>query len=279
MSLRSSDTARHIASPLPRTGPTSGSSSASCADRRRRPRGDRGGAVARGRVDDDDLVDHARSRSCASVRDDRADRRGALARRQADGDGLGPLRGDALGGIERMMERAGCAQRSASDSVIAALLSQAMAATSPAEPWSALLQAGREDERLVPEAAGPGRGRLVDVPDELHPAVRAALARTGIERLYAHQREAVFDTWAGPTIVTTGTASGKSLCFNLPTLDVLCRTRRPGRSTCTRRRRSRRTRRAPCRASDSTSRSAPRSTTAIRRARRARRSDAARTSC
>jgi DEAD/DEAH box helicase domain-containing protein len=23
-------------------------------------------------------------------------------------------------------------------------------------------------------------------------------------------------------IVTTGTASGKSLCFNLPTLDVLC---------------------------------------------------------
>src|SRR5918993_2454883 len=28
--------------------------------------------------------------------------------------------------------------------------------------------------------------------------------------------------WAGPTIVTTGTASGKSLCFNLPTLDVLC---------------------------------------------------------
>jgi DEAD/DEAH box helicase domain-containing protein len=27
----------------------------------------------------------------------------------------------------------------------------------------------------------------------------------------------------GPTIVTTGTASGKSLCFNLPTLDVLCR--------------------------------------------------------
>src|SRR2546430_6129632 len=29
--------------------------------------------------------------------------------------------------------------------------------------------------------------------------------------------------WAGPTIITTGTASGKSMCFNLPTLDVLCR--------------------------------------------------------
>src|SRR5208337_1051157 len=34
---------------------------------------------------------------------------------------------------------------------------------------------------------------------------------------------AVHAAWAGPTIFTTGTASGKSLCFNLPTLDVLCR--------------------------------------------------------
>ena len=53
--------------------------------------------------------------------------------------------------------------------------------------------------------------------------------------------------WAGTTIVTTGTASGKSLCFNLPTLDVLCaRPAGRARSTCTRPRRSRRTRRARC---------------------------------
>src|SRR5439155_1490678 len=45
----------------------------------------------------------------------------------------------------------------------------------------------------------------------------------GIDRLYSHQADALHAAWAGPTIVTTGTASGKSLCFQLPTLDVLCR--------------------------------------------------------
>jgi DEAD/DEAH box helicase domain-containing protein len=92
------------------------------------------------------------------------------------------------------------------------------------EPWSELLDEGRADERLVREAhEGPGRARLVDIPSELHPDVRAALGRVGIERLYSHQAQALHSAWAGPTIVTTGTASGKSLCFQLPTLDVLCR--------------------------------------------------------
>jgi DEAD/DEAH box helicase domain-containing protein len=92
------------------------------------------------------------------------------------------------------------------------------------EPWSALLDAGREDGRLVREAhEGPGRATLVDLPPSLHPDVLRALAGLGIERLYAHQAQALEAAWAGPTIVTTGTASGKSMCFNLPTLDVLCR--------------------------------------------------------
>jgi DEAD/DEAH box helicase domain-containing protein len=95
------------------------------------------------------------------------------------------------------------------------------------EPWSALLDAGREDGRLVRESnEGVGRAaraRLVDPPAELHPEVLAALARLGVEQLYSHQAQALHAAWAGPTIVTTGTASGKSLCFNLPTLDVLCR--------------------------------------------------------
>jgi DEAD/DEAH box helicase domain-containing protein len=64
---------------------------------------------------------------------------------------------------------------------------------------------------------------LVDIPAELHPEARAALERAGIERLYSHQASALYAAWEGPLIVTTGTASGKSLCFNLPTLDVLCR--------------------------------------------------------
>jgi DEAD/DEAH box helicase domain-containing protein len=92
------------------------------------------------------------------------------------------------------------------------------------EPWSGLLDAGREDGRLVREAReGPGRANLVEPPGELHPNVLEALARQGIERLYDHQALAVHSAWEGPTMVTTGTASGKSMCFNLPTLDVLCR--------------------------------------------------------
>ncbi|HWM10309.1 MAG TPA: DEAD/DEAH box helicase, partial [Solirubrobacteraceae bacterium] len=92
------------------------------------------------------------------------------------------------------------------------------------EPWDALLQAGRDDERLVMQASQhPRPPREAAIPDELHPEVAAALRKRGIDRLWAHQAEALHAAWAGPTIVTTGTASGKSLCFNLPTLDVLCR--------------------------------------------------------
>ncbi len=101
-----------------------------------------------------------------------------------------------------------------------------MALDRTTEPWSALLDTGREDGRLVREASegtGPSRGpRLVEPPPELHPDVLAALARAGVEHLYSHQAQALRAAAAGPTIVTTGTASGKSLCFNLPTLHVLC---------------------------------------------------------
>src|SRR3954447_11651482 len=98
-----------------------------------------------------------------------------------------------------------------------------MAVTRRIEPWSDLLQAGRADERLVREAyEGAREPRLQPIPADLHPAVRDGLERAGIDALYAHQAEALEAAWGGPTIVTTGTASGKSLCFNLPTLDVLC---------------------------------------------------------
>ena len=108
------------------------------------------------------------------------------------------------------------------------LLSQAVAIQRTIEPWSALLDEAREDGRLVREAreglgglsARPAGGAT---PRELHPEVLAALSRLEIERLYSHQAEAIYSAWEGPTIVTTGTASGKSMCFNLPTLDVLCR--------------------------------------------------------
>jgi DEAD/DEAH box helicase domain-containing protein len=80
-----------------------------------------------------------------------------------------------------------------------------------------------EDERLVATALeNPHQAELAPIPDELHPAVRDALGRVGISSLFSHQA----DAWEavmrrGHTIVTTGTASGKSLCFNLPVLHML----------------------------------------------------------
>jgi DEAD/DEAH box helicase domain-containing protein len=52
--------------------------------------------------------------------------------------------------------------------------------------------------------------------------VLGALRTLGIEHLYSHQAQALHAATEGPTIVTTGTASGKSMCFNLPTLHILC---------------------------------------------------------
>ncbi len=90
-------------------------------------------------------------------------------------------------------------------------------------PWSGLLDEGRADERLVREAReGPGPASYAELPQELDPRALKALQDTGIERLYSHQAEALHAATTGPVIVTTGTASGKSLCFQLPTLHLLC---------------------------------------------------------
>src|SRR5450755_349992 len=97
-----------------------------------------------------------------------------------------------------------------------------MSATRNTEPWDALLETGRADERLVHEDNYDSRlPRLVSIPPELNWNVAGALREAGIEHLYAHQAEALHMAIEGPTIITTGTASGKSLCFQLPTLEVL----------------------------------------------------------
>src|SRR5438270_2504496 len=90
------------------------------------------------------------------------------------------------------------------------------------EPWGELLETGRGDERLVHDDLYASQSaRLVSLPIELAPPVRRALHEAGITELYTHQAEALEAAFEGPTIVTTGTASGKSLCFQLPTLEVL----------------------------------------------------------
>ncbi len=69
---------------------------------------------------------------------------------------------------------------------------------------------------------GAHKARTEPLPvEELHPAVVGALDNVGIDALYSHQAEAFRSAREGHTIVTTGTASGKSLAFNLPVLDTL----------------------------------------------------------
>ena len=87
--------------------------------------------------------------------------------------------------------------------------------------WEDILQGGE----LAHLTTVPARdARTVAFPADLHPAVREALARQGIAELYAHQAEAWEAAQRGENlIVTTGTASGKTLAFNLPVLDALAR--------------------------------------------------------
>ncbi|HST26474.1 MAG TPA: DEAD/DEAH box helicase [Gaiellaceae bacterium] len=61
-------------------------------------------------------------------------------------------------------------------------------------------------------------------PDELDPRVQSALVAGGVTSLYRHQAEAWDAARRGENlIVTTGTASGKTLAFNLPVLDAIAR--------------------------------------------------------
>ena len=64
--------------------------------------------------------------------------------------------------------------------------------------------------------------RHAEVAGGLSPQVRAALARAGITQLYAHQAAAIEKVRQGENVVVvTGTASGKTLCYNVPIAEAL----------------------------------------------------------
>jgi len=75
--------------------------------------------------------------------------------------------------------------------------------------------------RIVGELTIPAsEGRFSPLPDGMDVRLRRALERRGIRRLYAHQTEAWEIVRGGRNLViATPTASGKTLCYNLPVLD------------------------------------------------------------
>ncbi len=63
---------------------------------------------------------------------------------------------------------------------------------------------------------------FVDIPATVDERLRAVLAKRGIDKLYSHQGAAFDAVSAGRNVVVvTPTASGKSLCYNLPVLNTL----------------------------------------------------------
>jgi DEAD/DEAH box helicase domain-containing protein len=64
--------------------------------------------------------------------------------------------------------------------------------------------------------------RTVNLPEELHPKLVEALHNRGIEQLYTHQRTA-FDLVSNDKsiVAVTPTASGKTLCYNLPVIQSI----------------------------------------------------------
>jgi len=66
--------------------------------------------------------------------------------------------------------------------------------------------------------------RYAPFPEWMDGRISAALRRRGINELYSHQAAALESTHAGRhTVVVTPTASGKTLCYNLPVLDAIAK--------------------------------------------------------
>jgi len=94
---------------------------------------------------------------------------------------------------------------------------------------STLLNTWRTDPRIAANIVTwktfPARpAQTGPFPADLHPGLVAALRARGIDALYTHQALAWQHAQAGQhPVIVTGTASGKTLCYNLPVLDRLLR--------------------------------------------------------
>src|SRR5439155_15124040 len=64
------------------------------------------------------------------------------------------------------------------------------------------------------------KARYGELERPLPEALRASLAAAGVERFYSHQAEAINRVRQGEDVtVVTSTASGKTLCYNVPVIE------------------------------------------------------------
>ncbi len=85
-----------------------------------------------------------------------------------------------------------------------------------------LLGPGRAQRVTHIEELPPRAARLTSWPDWVHPELVAAYARLGIAAPWTHQAQAASLAHSGRhVVVATGTASGKSLAYQLPVLTAL----------------------------------------------------------
>ena len=72
------------------------------------------------------------------------------------------------------------------------------------------------------ERIPPREAQFTPFPDRIDPRIKKALEEKGIYRLYSHQSEAFSSVNQGKNIVVvTPTASGKTMCYNIPVLDAI----------------------------------------------------------
>ncbi|MCZ8515855.1 DEAD/DEAH box helicase [Paenibacillus filicis] len=88
---------------------------------------------------------------------------------------------------------------------------------------SDLIQELRSDENIINwHEIEPQEARTKPIPESIDPRIKAALGKKGIGELYTHQYSAYQTLRKGEHIVAvTPTASGKTLCYNLPVLQAV----------------------------------------------------------
>ena len=90
-----------------------------------------------------------------------------------------------------------------------------------------LLTALEEDQQFLScvtrwEKSPERSGNFKELPEDLHPTLREVLNKHGVNHLYSHQAQSYEEVRAGrDVVVVTPTASGKTLCYNLPVLQDL----------------------------------------------------------